>query len=79
MTISVTLWITAFYEKPNIFCITLQYLKEFYHFTAKLMNKSHSPQWEFGNIFQIVEQKYAKPQTVGRFDTYESFLKCLQY
>ena len=52
MTIWITLWITAFYEeKAKVFCITLQYLKEFYHFFAKLMNKLHSPQWEFGQHF----------------------------
>ena len=25
------------------------------------------------NIFEILEQKYAKTEMVGRFDTYESF------
>ena len=49
VTICVTLWITAFYEEEaKVFCITLQHLKEFYHFIAKLMNKWHSSQWEFG-------------------------------
>ena len=56
MTIWVTLWITAFYEeKTKVFWITLQHLKKFYHVIAKLMNKSHIPQSEFGNIFQILE------------------------
>ena len=57
-----------------VFCLTLQHLKEFYHFIAKLINKSHTPQWEFGQHFpQISEQKYAKTELVGGFDTYESF------
>ena len=52
----------------------MQHLKEFYHFITKLINSSHSLQWEFDNIFQISEQKYAKTESVGGFDTYE-FLK----
>ena len=51
MNILVTLWITAFYEeKAKVFNITLQHLKEFYCALAKLVKKSHSPQWEFGHF-----------------------------
>ena len=70
MTIWVTLWITAFYEeKAKVFCITLQQLKEFYHFIAKLIILNGN--WD--NIFQILEKKYTKIEMVGGFDTYESF------
>ena len=52
MTISITLWITVFYEeKAKLFCITLQYLKQLYCFIVKLVKKSHSPQWEVGQHF----------------------------
>ena len=72
--IRVTLWISIFYEeKAKVFCITLQHLKEFYHFIAKLKNKSHSPQWEVGQHFQISKQIYTKTELVGGFDTCESF------
>ena len=57
------MWISAFYEeKAKVFCINLQHLKQFYHFIDRLMNKSHSPQWNLDHIFQISEQKYAKTE-----------------
>ena len=33
------------------------------------MNKLHSPQWQFGQNFQILEQEYAKTEMIGGFDT----------
>ena len=66
VTIWVTLWITTFCEeKAKVFCITLQHLKEFYRFIAKLINKSHRPQWEFGQHFSNFGTKICKNR-IGR-------------
>ena len=74
VTFWVTLWITAFYEeKAKLFFITLQHLKEFYHFIAKLKINYIVLNGNLDNIFQILEQKYAITELVGGFDTCESF------
>ena len=78
VTIWVTLWITAIYEeKTKEFYIILQHLKEFYHFIPKLVNKSHSFQWKFGQHFSKFETKICKTEMAGGFDTYESFKEWL--
>ena len=78
VTIWVTLWITAFYEeKAKVFCITLQHLREFYHFTTKLINKSHTPQWEFGQQFPNFKTKLCKNRNgMGIWHLWE-FLKVI--
>ena len=72
----ITLWITAFYEKKaKVLCITLQHLKEFYCFIAKLMNKSYSSQWEFGQHFLNFRMKIHKNNHGRRIWYLWEFLK----
>ena len=75
MTIWVTLWITTFYEKVKVFSITLQHLKEFQCFITKLINKSHSPQWEFGQHFSNFGTKICKNRIGRRIWHLWEFLK----
>ena len=76
VTIWVTLWITAFYEeKAKVFYITLQHSKELCHFITKLMNKSHSPQWEFGQHFSNFGTKICKNRNGMRIWHLGEFLK----
>ena len=76
VTIWVTLWTTAFCEeKAKVFYITLQHFKEFYHFIAKLVNKSHSPQWEFGQHFSNFGTKICKNRIGRRISHLWEFLK----
>ena len=80
VTIWVTLLITAFYEeKTKVFCITLQHLKEFYHFIAKLVNKSHSSQWELGQRFSNFGTKICKNRNGRRIWYLWEFLKMTRY
>ena len=57
----------------KVYYITWITLRQFYHFIAKLMDKSHSPQWDLANIFQISEQNYTKTETIIEFHIYKSF------
>ena len=57
----VTLWVTTFYEeKTKEFCTTLQHLKEFYHFIAKLVNKSQFSRGIWTTFFKFQNKNMQK-------------------